>query len=93
MTATFSDHFATLASQYASSRPTYPPALFDWLADRCAARDCVWDCGTGTGQAAVDLGRVFGRVIATDASAAPRPNRPPPVSVVRPLLVPTSDLL
>ncbi|MCQ9374588.1 class I SAM-dependent methyltransferase [Methyloversatilis sp. XJ19-13] len=70
MTATFADHFATLASQYASSRPTYPPALFDWLAERCAARDCVWDCGTGTGQAAVDLGRVFGRVVATDASAA-----------------------
>lgn len=66
----FADHFKTLSEHYAKSRPTYPPELFDWLAERCDARDCVWDCGTGTGQAAIDLARVFGRVIATDASAA-----------------------
>jgi ubiquinone/menaquinone biosynthesis C-methylase UbiE len=30
----------------------------------------VWDCGTGSGQAAKDLARYFERVIATDASEA-----------------------
>jgi SAM-dependent methyltransferase len=34
-----------------------------------ARRRVVWDCGTGNGQAARDLARLFDRVIATDASA------------------------
>jgi ubiquinone/menaquinone biosynthesis C-methylase UbiE len=31
-------------------------------------RELAWDCATGNGQAAVELGEVFDRVIATDAS-------------------------
>jgi SAM-dependent methyltransferase len=35
-----------------------------------ARRALAWDCGTGSGQAAVALARHFGRVVATDASSA-----------------------
>ncbi len=66
----FTDHFAQVASHYAAHRPTYPPALFDWLADQVPARELAWDCATGTGQAACELARRFNRVVATDASAA-----------------------
>lgn len=70
MTATFDDHFAPVAGQYADSRPTYPPELFDWLAGQCAAHDLAWDCGAGSGQASTGLAARFERVVATDASAA-----------------------
>lgn len=70
MRRSFTDHFSGVAPQYAEHRPTYPAALFDWLAAQCPARDAVWDCGTGSGQAALDLARHFGQVMATDASAA-----------------------
>lgn len=63
------DHFSAVARQYAQSRPTYPDALFDWLAGRCAARDLAWDVGAGNGQASVALARHFARVHATDLSA------------------------
>ncbi|AFL75705.1 class I SAM-dependent methyltransferase [Thiocystis violascens] len=65
----FQDHFAPVAATYASARPSYPPLLFAWLAKTCSARDLVWDCATGNGQAAVALGDWFTRVIATDASS------------------------
>lgn len=76
----FRDHFATVASHYAAHRPTYPGALFDWLAGQAVAHDMAWDCATGTGQAAVELAERFARVVATDASSAqieaatPHPN-------------------
>jgi SAM-dependent methyltransferase len=75
----FKDHFSTGAREYARYRPTYPPALFEWLAGLCPARDLAWDCATGSGQAALGLAEHFERVIATDASdaqvehAAPHP--------------------
>lgn len=69
-TTSFSDHFSSVASSYAQARPAYPPALFDWLASRCAAHDLAWDCGAGSGQASIALAAHFARVIATDASAA-----------------------
>jgi SAM-dependent methyltransferase len=65
----FKDHFSAGAADYASFRPTYPEALFSWLAGRCAAREVAWDCATGSGQAAAGLARHFAQVIATDASA------------------------
>ncbi|HJQ21484.1 MAG TPA: class I SAM-dependent methyltransferase [Gemmatimonadaceae bacterium] len=43
--------------------------MYDCIATLAPRRDVVWDCGTGNGQAAADLARYFGRVIATDASA------------------------
>ncbi|MGE0582438.1 MAG: class I SAM-dependent methyltransferase [Steroidobacteraceae bacterium] len=67
---TFADHFSAVAREYAGFRPSYPPALFDWLAGQAPPHDLAWDCATGSGQAATDLARCFARVIATDASAA-----------------------
>lgn len=66
----FTDHFAGVAGHYAAHRPTYPPALFAWLAQAAPARELVWDCATGTGQAACGLAGHFRQVLATDASAA-----------------------
>ena len=66
----FSDHFSSSASSYASFRPGYPPALFAWLASVAPDRHRVWDCATGSGQAAVHLANHFEHVAATDASAA-----------------------
>jgi ubiquinone/menaquinone biosynthesis C-methylase UbiE len=68
--STFKDHFSSLSSAYADFRPTYPPALFDWLADEAPGRSLAWDCACGSGQASVDLAARFDRVVATDASAA-----------------------
>jgi SAM-dependent methyltransferase len=61
--------FASVAREYASFRPGYPPELFAWLARACAARDAVWDCGCGSGQASIALAGHFTRVHATDVAA------------------------
>ena len=66
----FSDHFSGLSAAYAIHRPGYPDGLFDLLAELPQRRGQVWDCATGSGQAALGLARHFERVIATDASAA-----------------------
>lgn len=66
--ADFADHFSGHADEYARYRPTYPPALFAYLADQCAVHELAWDCATGNGQAALGLAEHFGRVVATDAS-------------------------
>lgn len=66
---TFKDHFSA-ADGYARYRPTYPDALFDWLAAQSPARALAWDAGTGSGQAAVALADRFDRVVATDPAAA-----------------------
>lgn len=50
----FADRFSEHASDYARVRPTYPAALLAWLAAEALARDVAWDCGTGSGQAAVE---------------------------------------
>lgn len=68
-TPAFTDHFGGKSRSYAEFRPGYPPALFEWLASQCAARELAWDCGAGTGQASVALAAHFRRVLATDASA------------------------
>ncbi len=53
---------------YASARPQYPPELFKWLASVTPGKEIVWDCGTGTGQAAIGLSKYFAKVEATDIS-------------------------
>lgn len=63
------DHFSGHADLYAKYRPSYPPALFEWLAAQCRAHQLAWDCGTGNGQAAIALAGHFSRVIGTDLSA------------------------
>lgn len=66
----FLDLFSDVAPAYATARPGYPAALFAHLAAIAPGTARAWDCGTGTGQAAVGLADFFSRVDATDASAA-----------------------
>jgi SAM-dependent methyltransferase len=66
----FPDHFSRIAAGYATYRPHYPPALFDFLATQASSHTLAWDCGCGTGQATLDLAERFERVIGTDPSAA-----------------------
>ena len=53
---------------YRLSRPTYPRSLFEFLALVAPSHRCAWDCGTGSGQAAIGLARIFDQVLATDIS-------------------------
>jgi SAM-dependent methyltransferase len=66
---TFKDHFSGHADAYAQARPTYPEALFDWLALQCPRRELAWDAGCGNSQAALALAARFAHVVATDPSA------------------------
>jgi ubiquinone/menaquinone biosynthesis C-methylase UbiE len=61
--------FGLAADDYRAFRPTYPDALFAYLASLCERRHAALDCATGSGQAAVDLARYFQRVAAFDSSA------------------------
>ncbi|HEV2700656.1 MAG TPA: class I SAM-dependent methyltransferase [Steroidobacteraceae bacterium] len=61
--------FSVKADEYAASRPHYPRALLQYLVDLCPDTGRVWDCGTGSGQAAVALAEWFSQVDATDVSA------------------------
>lgn len=66
----FKDHFSKRAAQYAEFRPHYPKSLFSYLATLCSQHEVALDCGTGNGQAAVEIAEHFAQVIATDPSAA-----------------------
>jgi SAM-dependent methyltransferase len=72
----FKDHFSGHASDYARYRPLYPEALFQFLASAVPGHALAWDCGTGSGQAALALAGHFTRVIATDPSDAQMANAP-----------------
>lgn len=75
----FADHFGPRAAAYAEARPTYPAALFHFLAILAPSTRQAWDCATGNGQAAVALAGRFASVLGTDpspemiASADPHP--------------------
>ncbi len=62
------DNFSALARQYALYLPTYPSALYDYLATVSREHKRAWDCGTGNGQVAQDLASYFEQVYATDIS-------------------------
>jgi len=64
----FPDHFSTAAPAYARFRPRYPAALFAWLTALRPPPAIAYDCGTGSGQAAVALAARGYRVVASDAS-------------------------
>ena len=64
----FADHFSQLSARYAEYRPRYPEGLFDAIAGASPRRGRLWDCATGSGQAAVPLGARFAVVVASDAS-------------------------
>ncbi|MDQ3969230.1 MAG: class I SAM-dependent methyltransferase [Thermoproteota archaeon] len=76
----FKDLFSGKSKEYASSRPTYPRSLFEFLVGLVQYRNLAWDCATGNGQAAIFLSEYFEQVIASDASkeqienAQPRDN-------------------
>ena len=70
MSAEFVDRFGAVSDDYSKFRPKYPSAIFDWLASIAPSSSLVWDCATGSGQAAVELTARFDRVVATDASPA-----------------------
>jgi ubiquinone/menaquinone biosynthesis C-methylase UbiE len=76
----FKDHFSDRAESYAAFRPHYPSALLSYVAGLCGRHDLALDCGTGNGQAAVEIAPHFAQVIAIDPSeaqikyAAPRVN-------------------
>lgn len=61
--------FDQQATKYAQYRPGYPQELFDFIISHVKQRHLAWDCGTGSGQAALALAQHFERVIATDSSA------------------------
>jgi len=70
MSGDFKDYFSPVASQYATSRPSYPADIFRFVGETAKGRSKVWDCATGNGQAAVDLSDWFEDVYATDASSS-----------------------
>lgn len=65
----FKDNFSAVAAGYSRYRPSYPDALFEWLAGIAPRRGAAWDCACGSGQASAGLAAHFARVAATDASA------------------------
>lgn len=64
----FKDNFSQNPALYAKYRPRYPRAMYTFLAGLTMKHNIAWDCGTGNGQAAVDLASFYDRVIATDPS-------------------------
>lgn len=66
---TFEDHFSGHSEKYAQTRPRYPDEIYAYLAALAPDRSLAWDCGTGSGQAAMGLAKHFAHVYATDASA------------------------
>jgi ubiquinone/menaquinone biosynthesis C-methylase UbiE len=64
----FSDHFSNHAHCYEAYRPTYPDALFGYLASLVAEHDLALDCATNNGQAALKLTPHFRSIVALDAS-------------------------
>jgi ubiquinone/menaquinone biosynthesis C-methylase UbiE len=62
------DNFSKQSDIYAKYRPTYPPALYDFILSQLANKETAWDCGTGNGQAAKELSKAFKKIFATDIS-------------------------
>lgn len=68
MSSVFADYFSSLANSYRRYRPSYPPAVFRFLAEHAPSREVALDVGAGNGQAAAGLAHWFERVIAFDPS-------------------------
>ncbi|MBK5278485.1 MAG: class I SAM-dependent methyltransferase [Bacteroidia bacterium] len=62
------DRFSDQAREYATFRPRYPQALYDFIFSHVKKFDVAWDAGTGNGQVARDLSKLFSTVYATDIS-------------------------
>ena len=68
--SSFKDLFSDRPDAYARYRPTYPAALFAWLAGQAPATKLAIDVGTGSGQGATALAEHFDRVVGLDPSEA-----------------------
>lgn len=64
------DNFSSNSSQYAKYRPSYPKEIFQLVEGLLASKENAWDCGTGNGQVAAELAKIFREVKATDISAS-----------------------
>jgi SAM-dependent methyltransferase len=62
--------FGRQAATYAKGRPTYPDALFEWIAENSPSMQRALDIATGSGQAAQTLVKYFDHVDATDIDPA-----------------------
>lgn len=62
------DCFSTQSKAYATFRPTYPQALYDFILSHVKDKTNAWDCATGNGQVAQYLADHFDKVYATDIS-------------------------
>ncbi|KAJ4979775.1 hypothetical protein NE237_010555 [Protea cynaroides] len=62
------DLFDINANLYVDVRPTYPPELLEFITSKTSGSDLVWDVGTGSGQAAFALAKIFKNVVGTDTS-------------------------
>ena len=67
---TYKDLFSRQSTDYARFRPTYPAALFAWLAAESPGRALAIDVGAGNGQAAAALAAHFDQVLGLDPSEA-----------------------
>ncbi len=61
-------YFSDVAARYQRYRPTYPKALFHWLASLVPASAQVWDCACGSGQATAGLASISSTLVASDIS-------------------------
>lgn len=64
------DNFSSQSDLYAKYRPHYPKEFFEYLESVVKNKDIAWDCGTGNGQVAKELSKIFSKVYATDISAS-----------------------
>lgn len=62
------DRFSTQSRSYATFRPSYPQALYDFILSKTNDNQMAWDCACGNGQVAKDLASRFRQVYATDIS-------------------------
>jgi SAM-dependent methyltransferase len=62
------DFFSGHSKLYATFRPTYPDALYNFIFSYVKNFDTALDCATGNGQVARHLSKYFKRVYATDIS-------------------------
>lgn len=62
------DKFNDCANAYKHARPSYPVGLFKWMASLTTEHKIALDCGTGNGQAALQLTTHFDTIIAVDSN-------------------------
>ncbi|XP_059295474.1 uncharacterized protein LOC132048807 [Lycium ferocissimum] len=60
--------FIKQANLYSKGRPSYPEELFNFISSKTRCHNLAWDVGTGNGQAAKSLAKLYKRVVATDTS-------------------------